>query len=1116
MYIKKMAKLSRQLQQGRVTRTQRLQQQAQQIQEEQRQQIQEKQLQEKVEAEQKKLSDIQSLEEYRTFYNQLDPDVKPYFAQPSDIEAQQQQRIQENINKVDIKIESARQELEKYDERKFNEERNRILQGGSTPESKQQQLRDLSRSYAEERDYWRNYIRGLEEAKGKLSQGEDISYSDILSYSKKLGKTEQQQTRAEYKQTERSEEAYQRIVKTSPYAPVYQKIKEQYGLSNVDFSDPKTIKAINKSVYETTYQTEEYNPEQAYKEWQTERASKPVYLDVSESKTALPYQTRGTVTDQQTTNIYSFTSKPESFISTSLKPIFKIYSKIPSGEFYFSPTKNAFIGTGAISLSATTPFDINLTQIVKTARSRASAKSSELITKQVEEYGIQEKIEPVYQEKYQTVFEDKYMKKLIYGDTTFEKASAEFQESKEAKQISQEYSEAIEKERTKLPIKKGVVIYGLNLGKNLLGTIETPKSAITTGALVYTGSAVLKAIPSVSYGITGGTFTYGIYKTFSPLSTPEERVGGIVTAIVSGAFLTKEAIRYLRKPTYKQVSVEPKLSSKQELNVIRKISEQRITDVYGKTTVIKKYDVGGVYKGLEAGRKTITSRVWRDWIRSTGRFFGADLSEEFLSVYRGIPTQQLGKTYIIEGLRGTNVYTTPSVYQKELAYFQNYGYSLSQTKDILRYTAPKYLEIETKAVSTFTYGDAYKTPLIRTEGTRIIKQPSITIDDIRTRGATTIKENILGRGKAIGEIDDKILYRTTFDIEKYYLTSEGASYQKLLQAGKTTKQFEQFSIVEVKGTDVLEKTTNLKGISLTEKIPYENIFEKSLIKQTIPRGKISYRTQETLGFEGNKNVLGIDYRDFFKVTKQPEKISTPKGTPIEQYTKSDLKKLIKTLRDVYGKEELTKITKGISTSKNIKSPTEISASFQELKTSQIPSSTLKTQVRDLLGIKEISITSTASAQAGALASVSILSLKQSQVPKQELKLKVQQRLTDRQILKQAQIPAQAQVLGLRQAQTPKLSRALRLAVPTSPKIVTDYVFKPPKIPPVPPIILLPLAKQIKKRSKKSKQYQELAYLPDFTSRALGLDIEKVSEKEAQQRIKRILTGLEIRRGISIK
>jgi len=55
----------------------------------------------------------------------------------------------------------------------------------------------------------------------------------------------------------------------------------------------------------------------------------------------------------------------------------------------------------------------------------------------------------------------------------------------------------------------------------------------------------------------------------------------------------------------------------------------------------------------------------------------------------------------------------------------------------------------------------------------------------------------------------------------------------------------------------------------------------------------------------------------------------------------------------------------------------------------------------------------------------------------------------------------------------------------------------------------------KKGKLKSRVIQKL-YLPDFTSRAIGLSPEELTEKQAMKKLNKLYTGLEIRRGVKIK
>ncbi|GAG92762.1 unnamed protein product, partial [marine sediment metagenome] len=73
-------------------------------------------------------------------------------------------------------------------------------------------------------------------------------------------------------------------------------------------------------------------------------------------------------------------------------------------------------------------------------------------------------------------------------------------------------------------------------------------------------------------------------------------------------------------------------------------------------------------------------------------------------------------------------------------------------------------------------------------------------------------------------------------------------------------------------------------------------------------------------------------------------------------------------------------------------------------------------------------------------------------------------------------------------------------------------------PPIPiPINIPDILGRIKKRRKKrTKQIQELLYIPDFTARAIGLKAEIITMKQAQAKLKKVMTGLEVRRGVRIK
>jgi len=73
--------------------------------------------------------------------------------------------------------------------------------------------------------------------------------------------------------------------------------------------------------------------------------------------------------------------------------------------------------------------------------------------------------------------------------------------------------------------------------------------------------------------------------------------------------------------------------------------------------------------------------------------------------------------------------------------------------------------------------------------------------------------------------------------------------------------------------------------------------------------------------------------------------------------------------------------------------------------------------------------------------------------------------------------------------------------------------------PTPPVyaFYFPFGKKRKKRKKKlTDLIYGKAYIPDFTSKIVGLDAVEVDTQQAQKLLKRVQTGIEIRRGVKLK
>jgi len=203
-------------------------------------------------------------------------------------------------------------------------------------------------------------------------------------------------------------------------------------------------------------------------------------------------------------------------------------------------------------------------------------------------------------------------------------------------------------------------------------------------------------------------------------------------------------------------------------------------------------------------------------------------------------------------------------------------------------------------------------------------------------------------------------------------------------------------------------------------------------------------------------------------------------------------------------------------------PQEILKNQQLLKLDVLPPQVKINQIKNILLYKDVALIN--QLQVGTL-----VGLKANQLMKMDLlkmdNLKIDQKF-DIGLKQDMELD-----LGLKQQPALKTSPALKSQLktildlsPTITPISATPTFRPPKIPPFelpfPKIPVIPpfLKAQISKRSQKNggQGFNEEAYLPDFTSRALGLGAESVTEKQAKKKLKQIMTGLEIRRGVKVK
>lgn len=831
------------------------------------------------------------------------------------------------------------------------------------------------------------------------------------------------------------------------------------------------------------------NPDEAYAEW--EKTKTPVedrfVVKPEPSKPKASLEVVGFEKGKETVDNRPFYTKIEDVVDEKIiSPVAKYFGGKVSAIWNIPSELKVPIFVGAGGSISLTPFiekgQEKLADIDASISKKALGGKGENLTKEYEGYQ-------------QAVFEEKYMKDILYGEKTFEQASDEFVQSDEGKLLQKNFQEDYEKLERNVrgddffssKYWKGT-LYGVErtaIGVGISG-LEILKSPVKTSVVV--GSIVaLKKIPAPTLNELGtlatvGFGTYGAIKFFDPTSTYTEAGAGLVTLAISGSILGYKAYRYLKAPVVKTVKIPaPKRNLKSSSVVGRDI---KIITKEGKVVNKVVYNSQKLSQTVTAGRRTVVTTRIRE-------IFGAE------PIYKGVPTSQLGKTYSFETFRGTYTFKTSSGYQKAFNKLVNYGYTSSQARSTLRFIAPRVYEQYldkgvlyikgNKAIGEFTY---------------LTKRPVIEIDKnlgIKTRGASTIKDVYrierklvsLGEGKGNVVIEENI--RLTSYLRNGKLTGfKSFDFSRSFNFGKASELKQGYAVLKGKDLDLIKA------------IKYKDISSLSLRKQLFPSDKfIRVETSETQLIRQtiDKTRYGLG------------KAVNVKKTPLSK-TFSD-KTLIKEIKDIS-----TKATPNIQ--KEISKLAQ-STGIEQLKKTPKISPTKITQVKNLIKLNQIEKLAFGQSTIPALSSsaITLQGLKEQEKLKSNVQLKnlLKNNVKEDQITKlklslsQAQSPALTTKQIVKQSfKEPTLSLNLNLATPN----IRTPEIKPPTIKPpvIPPFLLKGLVE--KKINKRRKGFNEFAYLPDFTARAIGLDPEILTQKKAEKRLKKILTGLEIRRGVLLK
>lgn len=744
---------------------------------------------------------------------------------------------------------------------------------------------------------------------------------------------------------------------------------------------------------------------------------------------------------------------------------------------------------------------------------KGAEKAEEESQKQVV---VKSGLESRYQKIYQNEFERMFYGQLAKEEITFEKAQEEFAETEKAKDIQKDFETELRQYQGQERITTKTL--GLTTIKTGAGLYKIlPKDVATASLYIgagYGGYKTLKAVPPVVINIAKvGIGTYGTLKAISPTSSPEDRVIGIVTAGLSFGLLGGQGMRALRKPVIVQKPISVKI--KPILPKLRKgfiVPESRtITqDVYGRTILTEKARVGKISQQVITGKRTIVTTKFR-------KLLGLK------PVYQGIPTQQLGKIKVIEGLRGKFIIREPSAYQKAFKLLtKRGGYTAKQAKVVLRYRQPKVIQSLYKGRISVISGEELKRPIIDIKATRDITQPVIDINKklgIKTRGAVKIKEIIKGRGEVLGTIKEREIVGVRFNIEKAYM-KDGRLFQKLRQAGKTTRQELQVSATKDIGESVLEVEKHLgDGLRITQRGKVLETQSNIISQRIIPKGKVLLRTEEAGIIQ--KKITPKVVKTPFQVKQILKQYKIKPTKTLADYTLKDRKELLQTLKKIYGVniEQIKPIAKTkLPVAVAQTTPTQTTQQTL-IRTIQEPSQNVKQQIKLISKVSQKSQQASAIGLTGiAVSRLSAESIKSAQKPKLSLREVTNLLFREDTAIKTEQVPAEA----IAQAQAQRLDAVLtspQISVPvvTEPSaIITDLPITTPT--PTPPITFpFPEIRRIKKKKrKKGKEIELFGKLPDFTTRVLGLDTQYLTENQAMKEVKKILTGLEIRRAVKIK
>lgn len=1000
----------------------------------------------------------------------------------------------------------------------------------------------IDQRYDEERIRYKNELNAVNEGLTKLKSGQNLSSEQIKKYAKDVGRFYEAKEEDKYRRREPEREV-KRLTKLG-YEPlvVEREFKGKPVETTLTFYDPKTkdfrviekfkekpqvdIKGYEKlgytepvkrdiqiggqkfefdsrvgvfkspegeyvTPYERTGIYEQDIRKQQEKELQEQQLKefRERQEEIKKGSITLPFKVipasdlpsgygRGTI--QTTPSDILFLEEPEQqkkkspvvdFLKSAVAKPFEYYTggreKIVSvSDKYFTYGDTAKI----TSLNLIKDIEAGQTKVLETYKGKENI------------YALDKELEDKYSKVSQQTFESKYGERIITKQVTQEEAEKEYFQSPEFKSIESRYGEEYTKRYGELQARKGGLFkYGFGtltglklatqeLQKFSLKFVSSPAETVLTTGEIMAYEKALGSLPKLAgVGLGVGFGAYGTYKFLSPTSTPLERGLGLVTASVSFGVLGYSLRRYLKQ----QVLLPREAIKLPQASVMTEKGTAFFTTKNG----VVEYPKQKIGQQVRAGSMQPVTSQYGVLKKSFFKAIGFDIPRKDWVWYEGIPKAQ------------------PKQYQQTLKNLMKYNrLTESQARARLRYHPARFSDIMMEGklvqISKDVVSGEFKVSL----------EPKV-VDIDKTRGIKTRGGRVITRGKDIVRIP----------VNEYYKDSQFfLEFERPFVSAKTPK-------IRILGSADVKIMGDIKtAVRLGKSTPRTYLdsftYKEASIESGVVR-PVSIGDFKPIGDGGVKTYRLVGTK------RTPFEQESAKELVKEMITKDTIKKVLQTTKrpdvarrvfdssqqSIYagtGQYERTEVLSRLSVQPDISVP-------------RMPTQVKIPTMKQLTGFE----------LAGIQKNLLLSSLK----PKLKTGLKTFPKLKDilKDIVQQKELVKTVQKIDTVQRQPLKLSTGqFTTQVPSfdfvPPRIIIprpvlprpEPIIREPTIPT--PIFWLPEEDLTGKKGKRGvKNIYDVAYLPDFTARALGLEPEKITQKQAEQRLKKLYTGLEIRRSVRL-